>query len=386
MRRTIKLFALAAMLAVFAASVFAQAKECNDEFKSATYQKWYDNRKDHQEVAYEAAKEYLATCSADDSPYSKALKKFAGDYELVTADAKNRTQFQEAFTKKNYPEQIRLGKLIVASDPVNTTTVYIIMGMAGLSDPSLLGESAQYAKKAIELIEGGKPAAPYTRDQALGYLNWNIAKASLKSAPADAIPYLLKAARFESDVKKNPLLYLDLAAAYNDGPRAKLTDEYKAKYTVESPESKLALANINQMIDRQIDAMARAAALATNATDKKTVMDALTDLYKDRNNKSDAGLNELVGGVLSKPLPDVPTPLTSLPTPTPVSTPANNGSPSGTNGTTSSNATANGQNKTGATGGTGAQNGNKTTSGAKPGTTPAPGNKPKPRRANHSRA
>jgi hypothetical protein len=383
MKRTINLFVLAAMVAVFAVPALAQAKECNDEFKSATYQKWYDNRKDHQDVAYEAAKEYLSVCPADESPYSKALKKFASDYELVTADAKNRRQFQEAFDKKNYAEQIRLGKLIVAGDPDNTTTVYIIMGIAGLSDPSLLGESAQYAKKAIELIEGGKPAAPYTRDQALAYLNWNVAKANLKNSPADAIPLLLKAARFESDLKKNPLLYLDLAGAYNDGPRAKLTDEYKAKYTVESPESKLALANINQVIDRQIDAMARAAALATNATDKKTVMDALTELYKDRNNKSDAGLNELVGNVLSKPLPDIPTPLTSLPTP--VSTPATNGSPSGTNGATSSNTGTTGQTKTGSTGGAGAQNVNKTTNGAKPTPSPTPGNKPKPRRANHRR-
>ncbi len=221
----------------------------------------------------------------------------------------------------------------------------------------------------------------------MAYLTRRAAKGDLKNSPADAIPYLLKAAKFESDLKKNPLLYLDLAAAYNDGPRARLTDEYKAKYTVESPESKLALANINQFIDRQIDAMARAAALASNAADKKTVMDALTETYKDRNNKSDAGLNELVAGILAKPLPEFPTPLTSLPTPTPVSTPGTNGSPTGTNGTTSSNTATNGQTRmgsTGASGATGAQSGNKTTSGAKP-ATPTPSNKPKPRRANHSR-
>src|SRR5712691_9668934 len=175
---------------------------------------------------------------------------------------------------------------------------------------------------------------------------------------------------------------MNLATGYNDGPRAKLTEEYKAKYTVESPESKLAKANIDQFIDRQIDAMARAAALAGNAADKKAVMDALTEIYKDRNNKTD-GLNELVAGILQKPLPEFPTPLTSLPTP--VSTPATSGSASGTNGTTSSNANTNGQAKTGSTGATGAQNGNKTTSGPKPSPSPTPGVKPKPRRAHHAR-
>ena len=58
-----------------AAPALAQTKECNDEFKSATYQKWYDNRKDHQDIAYQAAKDYLATCTTEDQ-YSKALKNF----------------------------------------------------------------------------------------------------------------------------------------------------------------------------------------------------------------------------------------------------------------------------------------------------------------------
>jgi hypothetical protein len=375
----IKLLTLAAMVAVFAVPAWAQAKECTDEFKAATYQKWYDNRKDHQDVAYAAAKDYLSTCTADDQ-YSAALKKFVKLMDDATASSSLTKQFDDAYKAKAYADQIRVGKQILVTDPENTT-VYIVMGMAGLSEPSVLSESAQYAKKAIEMIEAGKPAAPYTRDQALAYLNWEMAKASLKTAPADAIPFLLKAAKFASDLNKNPLLYLDLATAYNDGPRATLSKEYQAKYTVESPESKLALANINQFIDRQIDAMARAAALAGNAADKKAVMDALTELYKDRNNKTD-GLNELVAGILQKPLPDFPTPLTSLPTP--VSTPATTGSPAGTNGTTSSTTSTNGQNKTGSTGATGTQNGNKTTTGPKPSPSPTPANK-KPRRANHSR-
>ncbi|PYS83278.1 MAG: hypothetical protein DMF70_06920 [Acidobacteria bacterium] len=393
MPRTIKLVTIAAMLAVFAAPALAQSKECNDEFKSATYQKWYDNRKDHQDVAYEAAKEYLATCPDDDSPYKTALKKFKDAYDAITAAATTAKQFDDAVKNGKYAEQVRLGKLLLASDPdnVNNVKIYIILGVAGLNDPSLLSDSAQYATKAIELIEGGKPFAPLfdgSRDKALAQLNYVIAKTTAKNDPTAAIPYFFKAAKFESDRKKDPQLYLDLAAAYNNGPRAKLTEEYKAKYTVESPESKLALANINQFIDRQIDAMARAAALASNAADKKTIMDALTELYKDRYSKSD-GLNELVAGILQKPLPEFPTPLTSLPT-TPVSTPASSGLPSGTNGTTSSKTSTNvqstnGQNKTGATGATGAQNSNKTTSGPKPSPSPTPGVKPKPRRANHRR-
>jgi hypothetical protein len=205
------------------------------------------------------------------------------------------------------------------------------MGVAGLSDPNLLNDSSQYAKKAIELIEAGKPFAPFTtKDQALAYLNNAVGKSLQKSAPADAIPYFLKAAKYESDLKKSPQLYADLAGAYGEGPIAKQSEEYKQKFTTESPESKLAVDNLNQLIDRQIDALARATALSTNPANKKTLNDLLTGLYTDRN-KSATGLDQLLAGILAKPVPDYPTPLTlptpaatpeAVPTSTPATTPA----------------------------------------------------------------
>jgi hypothetical protein len=336
MKRTITLFALAATIAACAASALAQAKECTDEFKSATYQKWYDNRKDHQDVAREAAKEYLATCTTEDQ-YSKALKSFADAYDALTAKANVNKQFEDAYTKKNYAEQIRIGKQIVASDPENSS-VYLVMGLAGLGDANLINDSAESAKKAISLIEAGKPFAPLaSKDQALAFLNYVIGQSTIKTSPADAIPFLLKAAKLESELKKNPQLYLDLARAYNEGPRAKQTEDYKVYAgKPETPESKLALANINQIIDRQIDALARAAALA-DAANKKAIMDALTEEYKDQH-KDPAGLTDLVANILSKPIPDIPTPLTSLPS-TSTTSPAMGGSSSGANGVTTPNTT-----------------------------------------------
>jgi len=374
------------MFAAFAAPELAQTKECNDEFKAATYQKWYDNRKDHQDVAYQAAKDYLATCTTEDQ-YSAALKKFADAYDKLNATNALNKQFEDAYKNKNYAEQIRLGKQIVATDPENSA-VYIVMGLAGLGDPALLNESAEYAKKAIAMIEAGKPFAPLaSKDQTLAYLNYVVAKSVIKNSPADAIPYLLKAVRYESDLKKNPQVYAELAGAYGEGPIAKLSEEYKAKYTTESPESKLALANINQMIDRQIDALARAAALSSDAANKKAVMDVLTGLYTDRN-KSPAGLNEMIAGILTKPIPDIPTPLTSLPS-TPSSTPATSGSPTSgaapTNGAAPTGTTGS-ANKTGSSGASNAgqnKTGSATVSGtgtAKPAASPTPIKKP---RANH---
>jgi len=385
MRRTIKLFTLTAAIALFAASAFAQVKECNEENKAAWYQTFLDNfRKEppQQKIAYDAAKQYLTSCPEDpnDQQYKYMKEKFVIPYEAMQAGANTGKQFEDAIKNNKYAEQVRIGKLVVASDPDNVK-VYIIMGVAGLNDPSVLPDSAQYAKKAIELIETGKPFAPLfegNRDKVLANLNYTIAKATIKSSPAEAIPVLLKVARYESEWKKSWQVYYDLATAYKEGPRAKLTDEYKTKIApdgTETPESKLVLANLNQMIDRQIDALARAVAFS-DAEHKKAITDELTELYKYRN-KSDAGLAELIASAPSKPLPEMPAPITSLPSTT------TGGSPSGNNGA-SQPGTTSGAKPAGNTGPTGTATGTQTTKtgGAKPAATPTP--KP-PRRSNHRR-
>jgi hypothetical protein len=191
-----------------------------------------------------------------------------------------------------------------------------------LNDATLTADSIPAAKKAIELVEAGKSPEPYkTKEQALSAMNELIARSMVKAAPADAIPYLIKAAKADP---KNAAIYAELAQAYAEGPRAKLTKDYQAAQGpngTETDASKLVLLNLNEVIDRQIDATARAAALATDAAIKKALMDSLTDDYKFRKG-SEAGLPEYVAGVLAKPLPDPPTPITTLPTPTttPVST------------------------------------------------------------------
>lgn len=352
MKQTIRLVILAAMLAVgLPALTKAQtgtgsAGECTEENKAKLYTQYYENRKDHQDVAYDAAKKYIAACPdlpADDV-YGKTLKKFVRDYEAAT----RKVQFLEAYEKKNYAEAMTLGKQVLADDP-SYVRANILLGYAGYlaalgGNTSLNAESANYAKQAIALLEAGKTPDDWrpflNKDDALAWLNYSLGYTNLKTAPADAIPYFLKAARMESSLKKNPATYYFIAVAYETGPYTRLTDEYNTKFKgqTESPESKLAQANINQVVDREIDAYARAVALST-ATDAKTQqtkkewMDRLTELYKYRN-KSETGLNELVAGILSKPLPDIPMPLTTLPTPpatgatAPVTAPA--GAPSGT--------------------------------------------------------
>jgi hypothetical protein len=322
MKRTIKWLGLAAAMIVFAVPAIAQKQECTEENKNAWYKTYYENRRgteEQQKTAYDAAKLYIESCPDDPKDDQlKPVKKFAAAYQAMLEKRKAAEEFQRFVDNRNYPEQLRVGKQILTTDPDNVD-VNVLLGIAGLGDSNLLNESAQYAKKAISLLGSGKSTKLYPNDQALAYLNWTMGKSKLATAPADAISDLLKVAKIETGVKKKPELYLDLAGAYESGPRAKLSEEYTTSLKpdkTETDQSKLILLNLNAVIDNQIDAEARAAALTTDAARKREIVTELTSLYKYRNKTAtDANVTELVAGVLSKPIPEVPTPITSLPTP-----------------------------------------------------------------------
>src|SRR2546427_5461845 len=152
MRRTIKLFALAAVVAVFAAPALAQTKECNDENKAAWYQTFLENfRKEppQQKIAYEAAKAYLDSCPADpnDAQATYMRDKFVKPYEAMTGAANIGKQFEDAVKNNKYADQVRLGKQIVAADPdgskPDTAKIYILMGVAVWPRPTRFADSDQ---------------------------------------------------------------------------------------------------------------------------------------------------------------------------------------------------------------------------------------------------
>lgn len=381
MKRTIKILALTISLAAFAAPALAQSTECNDENKGAWYKTFYENFKgtaEQQKTAVDAAKSYIAACPADPADKQREyMAKFVDKYDALMGKAEVSKQFQAAVqaaaTSKNYGEVMRLGKQILATDPENPG-LNIVLANAGLNDVKVLSDAVPYARKSIDLINAGKPFEPYkSKDQALGYLTYVLAKSSVKTDPNGAIPLYVKALHYESELKKNAQVYNELAGAYGEGPVDKYAKEYKALAdagkSVDSPEVKLASANLNQALDRQIDAFARAAAASTNPADKKAIMDVLSEIYKGRNPGNATGLDQLVATVLNTPIPDAPTPITTVPASTPSSTPAGTSGTNGTNGTNGST----GSNGSGAANNTAKPGGGNVTTGA---TAPAGSAKP----------
>ncbi len=359
MKKMIRLITIGATVAMLALPIAARnllsgpdtmvQDQCTQENKDAWYASFRENRTNDQAKAYDQAKKYLA-CPATGVTEAQQkiidyLKKWSGAYD----EGMRKVRLpQLIYNDKKYPEAYALGREILTSEPENLK-VLIDLGANGylvapLKNASLTADSLNYAKKAIQLLEAGKTVDDWQplsgKDEALAYLNYTIGSLTLEQDPATALKHLIKAAQFETPLKKSPYTYAYIAGAYEAGSYAKQSDEYKKMFTGkdESPESKLALANINQLIDRMIDGYARAVALAGSDSKfqaaKPVWTESLSTWYKYRHNQSDAGMNEMVAGILSKPLPPEPTPLTSLPASTPAATPI------GTSGTTSTNGAA----------------------------------------------
>jgi tetratricopeptide (TPR) repeat protein len=290
---------------------------CADEAKEALYASFLKNRPEDQAKAYEDAKKYLA-CPTDKITEAQGkiveyLKKWVAKYEEVT----KASSFQDLlYNQKKYPEAYALGKELLAAQPENLK-VMLDLGVNGylvgpLNNAALSAEALQHAKNALAALEAGKNLDDWkplpSKDVGVAYLNYSVGTLSLQNDPANALKYLIKAAQFETPLKKSPFTYAYIAGAYETGPYAKMSEEYKAKFggKDETPESKLMLANINQLIDRMIDGYARAVALAgadTKFAQQKTVWnESLTTWYKYRNSDQVTGMDQMIAGILAKPL------------------------------------------------------------------------------------
>ena len=350
MKKLIVSFALIASMATIAISVAgqtpapAQAGGCTEEAKIATYTEFTTNRQSDPAKAYQAAKKYLG-CSQGEDQYTAYLNKWVAAYEK---EVRKLQMGAMLYNEKKYAEALTLGKEIVATEPENLRVIIDLgygsyLAAATLKQDSFNADALTYARKAIQLVESGKTPAKWEpfkgKDDTLAYLYDVVGRLSLKDNPDAALSSFIKKAQFETDLKKDPWTYYFIAAAYENGPYAKLSADYKTRFEGkdETPESKLALENINQVIDRMIDAYARAVALAGNdakyTAPKKEWMDGLSTWYKYRHNQSDAGLTELIAAVLNKPLPPLPTPITTLPAATPSATPATGANSAAGNGT-----------------------------------------------------
>jgi len=292
-------------------------QETDDKVKVDLYTKFIETYKVDRPAAHHAGKDYLAKYAKDKDQYSDYIQRWVNQYEK---EERQKTLWTLVHTQRNFVEAFPVGKVVLAEEPDQLDSL-IALGTAGYLAASARNntfdkDAIGYAKRAIQLIESGKTPVgwePYKgKDDTLAYLYLTLGVLQLKTAPNETVDAMLKSVQHESDVKKQPFTYFYLAQAYQSGPYAKLSSDFQAKYggKPETPESKVALDKLNQVIDVMVDAYARAVALAGSdqkyAASKTAWLGALTPFYKFRHQDSDAGLNEYIAGVVSKPLPAKP--------------------------------------------------------------------------------
>ncbi|HEU4506939.1 MAG TPA: hypothetical protein VFR78_01785 [Pyrinomonadaceae bacterium] len=308
---------LAVSLVSFSAVAVAQGgKETDDPAKIAIYKRFVDNRIPNPAAAYQAARDYLQKYQKDKDEYTDYLTKWVTFYER---DERKR-RLPVLINEKNYAEAYKTGAQILADEP-NYLRAQIDLGYAGYlaasaKNETFNNEALGYARTAIKAIESGKTPtewAPFKgKDDTLAYLNYAVGFLTLRTNPTEALDALLKAAQYDSDIKKTPSTYYFLAVAYESGPYKTMSAAYQTQFAnkPETPESKAALEKLNIVMDRIIDAYARAIAAA--GTDpkleqsRKEWLAAMSNYYKFRHDGSDAGINEFIAAALQKPLPPKP--------------------------------------------------------------------------------
>lgn len=273
---------------------------------------------EQRERAYLAAREFMRRYGGDDDTYTKEAKSFIADYERGT----KQYELYTAYSSKNFEKAFERGRVLLKNEPENFF-VLSVLSEAGYENAqagkaTFNDETVDYLRRAIQLVETGKLSTvePFKSIPAAdGFLHLALGWFLKDKAPREAASAFTKAVQPQSPYETDALVYYRLGVAILKGEFAELSIEYNENFGAkrESPEQRVMFERIARAGDRAVDAFARSVALSdpkrpageTRITPefRDRVLAQLTALYKSLHNDSDAGLSELVAGVLSKPMP-----------------------------------------------------------------------------------
>jgi hypothetical protein len=287
-----------------------------DNDRESLYAKFNDYKRnpnpEEQRNAYPTAKEFLRLWGGENRPEVKEVRAWVIEYERQM----HQKALFAAYDAKDYAKTFALARPMVKTDPEYFFGL-AIMTEAGY-DNSMAGnknldtETAEYARQAIALLEAGKvtKADPFKNmNIARSFLNFALATIVKDEAPAEAATAYAKALKTaDNPYSKDPIAYHRLGIALYKGQLAPLSNEYNEKFggKQSSAEQTAMMYKLVKLSDQAVDAYARAVALMDKPEQKNARAQALaqlTTLYKAFHNNSDEGLNELIAGVLAKPMP-----------------------------------------------------------------------------------
>ena len=285
-----------------------------DNDKIALYTRYYDAKKiatpEQQRLAYELAQQYVKEFGSDNDKYAEAARKYVAAYE----NALREFELNKAYLAKNYTKVMEDGTAMLVKNP-DDYFVLAMLAQAGYAlsrtDTSRNKQTLEHTRHALRLIESGSvtKAEPFKdNDSAKGFLHFTIGWLLRTESPAEAGAAFRKSVDTNSPFKIDPGVYSLLGIMIIKGEYEPKAAEYNNTFGNKppSPEQQAAFNQLNQIGARAVDAYARAVALSSKPEQQESkakLMTQLTALYKSFNNDSDAGLNDLIASVLTKPLP-----------------------------------------------------------------------------------
>jgi hypothetical protein len=290
--------------------------QLNDADRENLYTRFSENKKvpiaERQKLAYEAARDYVKRYSGESDSHLAEMRRFVKEYERVMGNF----EVHKAFAAGDYAKAFELGRAALQKDPENfyvlATLAHAGYANALRGDPKLTEQSIDAANRALAIAEAENftKTDPFTSAaEARGFLNFALGYFDISLAPEKAAAALVKAAKSGSSYKDNPITYDMLGVAILKGEYARVSAEYNTKFGNKppSPEQQAMLQQIIKLGDRAIDAYARAVALSTQPDQQQNrdrIRAKLIKLYQSFHEGSDTGLNELIAGVLAKPVPE----------------------------------------------------------------------------------
>lgn len=259
--------------------------------------------------AYQYANEYLQKFGSDNDERTKSMRMFIIRHDY----APMQVEVQKALAAKDHAKVVALGRQIISKDSENLAVLFQVVGsgyqLIEAGDKSLTPEMIDYAKRALKFLEPANERnipGNVKPEEARGIFNYQLGLLLHTASPEEAVT-AFRLAALSSAYRNTRDVYLflgtNLQLVY-----VKLIDELKKRLETEGrTDSVLALdTERKRYANKIVDAYARFVALSTKPEQedsKAKMMGTLTKLYKIFNNQSDAGLNELINTVLTKPLP-----------------------------------------------------------------------------------
>lgn len=315
MKRVFSRIALATLVGVAFGSISVLGRQqTSDPVKYKIYKRFVDNYASKPAVAYQAAKEYLQKYGKEKDQYTDYLKKWVVLYERHELKQK----LTRLIDEKKLAEAFKVGAAILADEPddlrVQIDLAYAGMLASSTEDESHDADALAYARKAIQALEGGREPDDWwpfkNKDDTLANLHYVKGFLTMTDNPEESIDAFIKAVQYESDIRTMPSTYSFLAVAYESGPYKTQSTAYKNNRLPEGPQTKAALEKLNVVVDRIIDAYARAIAIAITRPNteqiRKEWLYKMTEYYKYRHGGSDAGITEFIAASIQKPLPAKP--------------------------------------------------------------------------------